>query len=72
MCNIKKIVSTFEFLCSGDLISKIDGKSVRGVRDVLDAIGLEVGRTLDVELIRQPENVLNVKVTLAPEYDRRL
>lgn len=57
-------------LQSGDLIVKVDGKKVKGVRDVLDAIGLDVGRTIEFGVRRQNGEEATCKVTLASEHDR--
>jgi S1-C subfamily serine protease len=56
---------------SGDLITKIDGKRVKGVRDVLDAIGFDVGRTVQFVIKRQGGDEATLQIKLAPELERR-
>ncbi len=51
---------------SGDVISEVNGKQVTTVRDVLDAIGLEVGKKIDFKLTRNGSEVTASLVT-APE-----
>lgn len=55
-------------LHSGDLIVAVDDKEVNGVRDVLEAIGLEAGRTLELRLLRG-DTTLTVHLTTAPETE---
>lgn len=57
---------------SGDYIIAVDGKEVTRTRDVLDAIGMDVGRALTLTLRRgeDPNNAANdftVQLTTAPE-----
>lgn len=57
---------------SGDYIVAVDGKEVTRTRDVLDAIGMDVGRALTLTLRRNedPTNAANdftVQLTTAPE-----
>ena len=58
-------------LQSGDVIVKVDGKKVKGVRDILDAIGMDVGRTVEFAVQRQTGEQTVCRVTPAPESDRR-
>lgn len=48
------------------MIVAVDSKEVNGVRDVLEAIGLEAGRTLELRLLRG-NNTLTVTLTTTPE-----
>lgn len=57
-------------LASGDVIVGVNGRDVRSVRDVLDAIGLEVGRVVDFK-VQRAERELNVSLVTAPETTRR-
>ena len=57
-------------LQSGDLIVQVNGKTVSGVGDVLDAIGSEVGKTVEFGVKRQTGEDLLCKVTLAPEQKK--
>jgi len=56
-------------LFRGDIIVAIDGKEVTGVRDVLEAIGLEAGKTIEVRLLRG-SNTFNVNLTTAEELPK--
>ena len=47
----------------------IDGKEVTGVRDVLEVIGLEAGKTIEVRLLRG-SNTFNVNLTTAEELPK--
>lgn len=40
-------------VCRGDLIIATDGKPVRHVRDVLECIGLEVGKVIEMKVLRR-------------------
>ncbi len=52
---------------SGDVIIEVNGRPVSGVRDVLDAIGLEVGKTIEFKLQRQRGNEVVARLVTAPE-----
>ena len=51
---------------SGDIIKEVDGKVVAGVRDVLDVMGLEVGRSIEFKILRDA-NEFSVHLITAPE-----
>eukprot|EP01041_Mallomonas_annulata_P003837 gene3835-7640_t len=57
-------------LKSGDIVLEIDGKKISTVREVLDCIGLEVGRTLTLTVRRSSGNETQLHVTTAPEDSR--
>lgn len=42
--------STIDHDGSGDVLVSVNGRSVKTVRDVLDAIGLEAGHTLELQV----------------------
>lgn len=52
---------------SGDVISEVNGKAVTSVRDVLDAIGLDVGKRIEFKLTRNGNKDLLVTLITAPE-----
>jgi S1-C subfamily serine protease len=59
---------------SGDIITEVDGQPVKGVRDVLDALGLEVGRVMEIKVNRpsgasgyQTGDTITFRVTTAVE-----
>ncbi len=52
------------------MIVGVNGKGVHSVRDVLDAIGLEVGRRLELR-VRRGEQELLLGLTTAPELPKR-
>eukprot|EP01040_Poterioochromonas_malhamensis_P013116 gene13116-14397_t len=54
-------------IASGDVIIEVNGRPVSGVRDVLDAIGLEVGKTIEFKLQRQRGNEVVARLVTAPE-----
>jgi S1-C subfamily serine protease len=61
----------FPFVCSGDFITAVDGKPVTGMRDVLDAVGLEVGKTIEMKLQRGGAGAeVTVYLTTAPETSK--
>lgn len=47
----------------------IDGKEVTGVRDVLEAIGLDAGKTIEVRLLRG-SNTFTANLTTAEELPK--
>lgn len=47
----------------------MDGKEVSGVRDVLEAVGLEAGKTIEVHLLRGI-NSFTVNLTTAVELPK--
>lgn len=49
------------------MIVEVNGKPVSGVRDVLDAIGLEVGKSIEFKLQRQRNQAVTVHLITAPE-----
>ena len=49
---------------SGDVIVEVDGKHVKGVRDVLDAIGFDIGRTISFVVLRPNRGEVSVTFTL--------
>ena len=49
---------------------EVNGKEVTNVRDVLDAIGLEVGKSLDLKIKRQSYGELTLNMITAPEIER--
>lgn len=67
--NITFICSQFLEICSGDVVLNINGKEVKSVKDVLNEIGLEVGKSLDIT-VRRREDVLKLTFTTAPEVSR--
>ncbi len=52
---------------SGDVIVEVNGKVVSGVRDVLDAIGLEVGKTIEFKIQRNRSQEYIFQLITAPE-----
>lgn len=52
------------------MIVAVDEKEVNGVRDVLEAIGLDVGRTLELRLLRGTDT-LTVHLTTTPEAETK-
>ncbi len=52
------------------MIVAVDDKEVNGVRDVLEAIGLEAGRTLELRLPRG-NKTLPVHLTTTPETETK-
>jgi len=54
----------------GDVIVEVNGKEVRSVRDVFNAIGLEVGKELHLK-VKRGESEFTTTVVTAPEYARR-
>eukprot|EP01039_Chlorochromonas_danica_P007660 gene7660-8465_t len=57
-------------LASGDVIVGVNGRDVRSIRDVFDAIGLEVGRVVDFK-VQRAEREFNVTLVTAPETNKR-
>jgi S1-C subfamily serine protease len=58
-------------VCSGDFITAVDGKAVTGMHDVLDAVGLEVGKTIEMKLQRGGTGAeVTVYLTTAPETSK--
>ena len=55
------------YLFSGDIILNIEGKEVKGVRDVLDAIGLEIGRSIQLKVLRPGKGEFIIYVISAAE-----
>jgi HtrA serine peptidase 2 len=53
----------------GDVVLNINGKEVKSVKDVLNEIGLEVGKSLDIT-VRRREDVLKLTFTTASEVSR--
>lgn len=53
-------------LYSGDIIAEVNGKPVLGVKDVLTAIGLEVGKSVELKIQRN-QDMLTMTLTTAPE-----
>ena len=54
---------------SGDFIIAVDDKPITGVRDVLDAVGMDVGKTVKIQLRRRRE-FITVYLTSVPEDER--
>lgn len=52
---------------SGDFITEVNGKKVHGVKDILEAIGLEVGKSLEIKVQRKNFGALTVSLVTAPE-----
>lgn len=59
---------------SGDVIVEVNGRPVRGVRDVLDSLGLEVGREMTLKAMRRDSSsagggseYVTVRLRSAPE-----
>jgi C-terminal processing protease CtpA/Prc len=50
-------------------VLNINGKEVKSVKDVLNEIGLEVGKSLDIT-VRRREDVLKLTFTTASEVSR--
>ena len=48
---------------SGDIIYEVNGKEVTGVKDVLDAIGLEAEKTLHFKIHRPNFGFLELSMT---------
>ena len=51
----------------GDIIDEVDGKKVTGVRDILDAIGFDVGKEIILKIKRNQYEDLTFRVLTAPE-----
>jgi len=51
---------------SGDVIVEVDGKAVTGVKTILDAIGLEVGKDVPFRITRDSQ-YMDLRLTTAPE-----
>lgn len=49
------------------MIVEVNEKIVNGVRDVLDAIGLEVGKSLEFRVRKRSGDIKSVRVITAPE-----
>ena len=49
------------------MIVEVNGKKVNGVRDILDAIGLEVGKVIDFKLQRGNDQEATARLVTAPE-----
>ena len=47
----------------------MDDKPITGVRDVLDAVGMDVGKTVKIQLRRRRE-FITVYLTSVPEDER--
>jgi S1-C subfamily serine protease len=62
-CNLYFIYS----FSSGDIIVEVNGKKVTGVRDVLDVIGLDVGKIIEFKLVRGQDQEFLTRLTTAPE-----
>jgi len=45
----------------------VNGKEVSGTRDVLEVIGLEVGKTIEFKVKRPEVGDLTITLTTAPE-----
>jgi S1-C subfamily serine protease len=58
------------FYYSGDIILGVNDKDVHSVRDVLDEIGLEVGKQLDLRVMRSDQERYVTLIT-APETAKR-
>ena len=56
-------------LSSDDTILEVNGKPVSAIRDVLDAIGLDVGKTLSIKIRKLDGRESYVKLTTAPARD---
>ena len=56
----------FALIHSGDVIVEVDDKAVTGVKTVLDAIGLDVGKEVHFRIIRESQYV-ELNLTTAPE-----
>lgn len=54
---------------SGDVVLNINGKEVKSVKDVLNEIGLEVGKNIDLTIRRNGDH-LKLTFTTAPETAR--
>ena len=53
---------------SGDLILEVNNKPVTDVHDVLNEVGLEVGKTLSFKIQRhQQGDIYNMALVTAPE-----
>jgi S1-C subfamily serine protease len=55
---------------SDDTILSVNDKPVAAIRDVLDAIGLDVGKTLVFKIKKLDGQERYVKVTTAPARDQ--
>ena len=51
---------------SGDVIVEVEGKVVTGVKSILDAIGLEVGKEVPFRIVRDSQ-YMDLRLTTAPE-----
>jgi S1-C subfamily serine protease len=57
-------------LQEGDVIIELEGRRIQDVRDLVDVIGLEPGRTFKVTLIRQGmDDPVSVEITSAARVD---
>lgn len=54
---------------TGDIVLNINGKEVNNVKDVLNEIGLEVGKSIDITIKRNGDT-LKLSFTTAPETSR--
>mmetsp|Transcript_11629 Transcript_11629/g.16004 ORF Transcript_11629/g.16004 Transcript_11629/m.16004 type:complete len:213 (+) Transcript_11629:2-640(+) len=52
---------------SGDIIMEVNGKEVKSMRDVLEVIGLEVGKTIQFKVKRHSVGEITLTLTTAPE-----
>eukprot|EP01036_Dinobryon_divergens_P027512 gene27512-36301_t len=53
-------------LMGGDIIYEVNGKEVTGVKDVLDAIGLEAEKTLNFKISRPNSGFVYISLTTEP------
>ena len=56
------------YLFRADVIEEVDGKKVTGVRDILDAVGFEVGKELILKIKRnQNSDSMIIRIVTAAE-----
>jgi S1-C subfamily serine protease len=54
---------------SGDVFVEVNHKPVRTIRDILDSIGLDVGKTIEFKIQRDNRDMM-VSLTTAPEKQK--
>jgi C-terminal processing protease CtpA/Prc len=55
---------------SGDFITHLEGKKVKGVNDVLTAIGVEADKTITLGIRKQSGEAKTVRILTVPEHGR--
>jgi S1-C subfamily serine protease len=61
--------SLFSSSDSGDVFVEVNHKPVRNIRDILDSIGLDVGKTIEFKIQRDNRDMM-VSLTTAPEKQK--